>query len=191
MPVKALSKLFRAKFRDVLRKTDYFTEVPAPVWRQDWVVHSKAVGSGLPALKYLAPYIPLATLRTSFRVAISNSRILTLENDKVTFCYQDTDTGQERVCTLAAEEFIRRFLQYVLPSGFVKVRYNGLFSPAWRKQLATLRLRLGGKSLPIPDSDDAHMQEEVDIPADAALCPKCGRVMVKRQRFRPRGRCPP
>ncbi|MCP4165345.1 MAG: hypothetical protein GY759_05550 [Chloroflexi bacterium] len=73
----------------------------------------------------------------------------------------------------------------------MKVRYYGMFSPAWRNRLATLRLRLGGESLPIPDSDDVHTQEEVDIPADAVLCPKCGRAMVKRQRLRARGRCPP
>ena len=112
MPVKALSELFRAKFRDALRKTESFADIPASVWSQKWVVHCKPVGSGVGALKYLAPYI--------FRVAISNNRILNLENDRVTFRYRDTDTAQERVCTLAAEEFIRRFLQHVLPKGFVK-----------------------------------------------------------------------
>ena len=183
MPVKALSKLFRAKFRDALRKTEHFADIPASVWSQDWVVHCKPVGDSIGALKYLAPYI--------FRVAISNNRILSLENDRVSFRYRDTDTGQERVCTLAAEEFIRRFLQHVLPKGFVKVRYYGIFSPAWRKRLATLRLRLGGESLPIPDNDDADKQKEVDIPANPVRCPKCGRAMLKGQRLRARGRCPP
>jgi len=122
-------------------------------------------------------------------VAISNSRILSLENDRVTFRYRDTDTGQERVCTLLAEEFIRRFLQHVLPKGFVKVRYYGFFSPAWRKRLATLRCRPGGESPPGPDSDDAAKQE--DIPVNVVRCPKCGHGMLKRQRLRARGRCPP
>ncbi|MCJ7624934.1 MAG: transposase, partial [Anaerolineaceae bacterium] len=68
LPVKALSKIFRAKFRDALRKTTCFDTIPAAVWKQAWVVHCQPVGNGLPALKYLAPYI--------FRVAISNNRIL-------------------------------------------------------------------------------------------------------------------
>jgi hypothetical protein len=114
MPVKALSKLFRAKFRDALFQTDCFKDIPASVWTEGWVVHCQPVGDGLGALKYLAPYI--------FRVAISSSRILKLADDKVTFRYQDTDSGQERVCILGVEEFIRRFLQHGLPKGFVKVR---------------------------------------------------------------------
>jgi hypothetical protein len=87
LPVKALSKIFRAKFRDALRKRapDTFAEIPAEVWKKEWVVHSQPVGNGLSTLKYLAPYI--------FRVAISNQRILKLANGKVTFRYRTTDTG--------------------------------------------------------------------------------------------------
>jgi hypothetical protein len=98
--------------RQALQKFDCFGLIPLDVWRQNWVVHCKAVGGGQSALKYLAPYI--------FRVAISNRRIVKLEDERVTFRYRATDTGQERLCTLTAEEFIRRFLQHVLPKGFVK-----------------------------------------------------------------------
>jgi len=70
--------------------------------------------------RYLAPYI--------FRVAISNQRILKLENGQVTFRYRATDTGRLSTCTLPALEFIRRFLQHVLPKGFVKVRYYGFLA---------------------------------------------------------------
>jgi hypothetical protein len=77
VPVKALSVIFRAKFRDALRKTDLFEQVPDETWHRDWVVHCKAVGSGLPALKYLAPYI--------FRVAISNNRITKVADGKSPF----------------------------------------------------------------------------------------------------------
>jgi hypothetical protein len=101
-PVQALSKIFRAKFRDALRQTDGFADVPAEVWQQEWVVNCRPVGSGVNALKYLAPYI--------FRVAISNKRILKLEDGKVTFRYRASDTGRLRTCTLPAKEFIRRFL---------------------------------------------------------------------------------
>jgi len=117
-----------------LQKTPYYKYIPSKVWQQKWVVHCESVGSGLGALKYLAPYI--------FRVAISNNRILKLENDLVTFRYRDTDSGAEKHCTLGAEDFIHRFLQHVLPKGFVKVRYYGLFSPGKRQILTTLRQRL-------------------------------------------------
>ena len=112
-----MSCLFRAKFRDALRKTDLFQQLPAAVWSQPWVVHCLPVGSGIAALKYLAPYI--------FRVALSNRRILGGENDRVTFGFTDGRSGQRKTCTLPAEEFIRRFLQHVLPAGFAKVRSYG------------------------------------------------------------------
>jgi hypothetical protein len=134
LPVKALSRIVRAKFRDALRRTPLFTLVPASVWQQVWVVHCQPVGNGLTALKYLAPYI--------FRVAISNNRIIKLANGKVTFRYRASDTGKLRTCTLPAEEFIRRFLQHVLPKGFVKVRYYGFLASGCRKRLASIRQQL-------------------------------------------------
>ena len=76
------------------------------------------VGSGEAAFMYLAPYI--------FRVAISNNRIVKLEDGKVTFKYKESDTDQIKFSTATAEEFVRRFLQHVLPKRFVKVRYYGL-----------------------------------------------------------------
>jgi hypothetical protein len=97
VPVKALSILFRAKFRDELKKTELFEQVPAEVWQQDWVVHCQPVGNGERALKYLAPYI--------FRVAISNSRIVKVENGEVTFRYRSARGRREQTCTLPAEEF--------------------------------------------------------------------------------------
>ena len=73
------------------------------------------MGSGEAAFKYLAPYV--------FRVAISNSRIVKLEDGRVTFKYKDSATEQVKFATVSAEEFMRRFLQHVLPERFVKVRY--------------------------------------------------------------------
>lgn len=134
LPVKALSKIFRAKFRHILQKSDHFAQIPSKVWRQDWVVHCKPAGDGRTALKYLAPFI--------FRVAISNRRLVKLENGQVTFRYLATDTDQLKLCTLTAEEFIHRFLQHVLPKGFVKVRYLGFFAPGCRKHLVVLRQQL-------------------------------------------------
>ncbi len=151
IPVKALSGIFRARFRDALRLTEIFDLVPATVWEQAWVVHCQAVGNGETAFKYLAPYI--------FRVAISNSRILKAENDQVTFRYRASDTDRARVCTLAVEEFIHRFLQHVLPKGFVKVRYYGFLSAGQRAQLTTIRQQLepivaGSCSVPAPCATD-------------------------------------
>jgi len=108
LPVKALSRLFRHHFRRALQKTDCHALVPAHVWAQDWVVHCKPVGTGQAVFKYLAPYI--------FRVAISNPRLVKLEQDQVTFCYKSSQTGQTQHCTLAADAFLHRFLQHVLPS---------------------------------------------------------------------------
>ena len=146
VPVKPLSILFRAKFRDALKKTDLFALVPNETWTQDWVVNLQPVGNGMAALKYLAPYI--------FRVAISNNRILKLEDSQVTFRYTSSDTGKTRYCTVTAEEFIRRFLQHVLPNGFIKVRYYGFFSSGNRHRLRQTRKLLGVSSS--TQSSDGH-----------------------------------
>ncbi len=184
VPVKSLSQIFRAKFRDALRKTELFGLIPSTVWQQDWVVHCKSVGDGRTALKYLAPYI--------FRVAISNRRILKLENGQVTFQYRATDTGQLRLCTLSAEEFIHRFLQHVLPKGFVKVRYYGIFAPGYRKRLAALRSQL---ELIFPKNvtrDLAATSEPTpDAPPSTLLCPTCGHPLVLESTIQPTGRYPP
>jgi hypothetical protein len=191
LPVKALSRIFRAKFRDALRKADCFDDIPTEVWAKEWVVHCQPVGQGLGTLKYLAPYI--------FRVAISNNRILKLAHGKVTFRYRATDTGKLRTSTLPAEEFIRRFLQHVLPKGFVKVRYYGFLAPGCRKRLAALRQQLGclyPDPPSAPDSDSAVTPADVATPRYIPLCPSCGRPMQRRSLIRPgdivpRGRCPP
>ena len=183
VPVKALSILFRAKFRDALKEADLFDQVPAQVWQQDWVTHCKPVGKGEGALKYLAPYI--------FRVAISNGRILKLADGKVTFRYRESDTGKWRTCTLPAEEFLRRFLQHVLPKGFVKVRYYGLFSPGLRHWLIVIRLWLDTSEPETTVTDDENDSADGVDSQSPVLCPTCGQVMRWVQKLRPRSRCPP
>ena len=117
LPFKALSILFRAKFRDELRKAGLLEHLDPAIWKRDWVVHSKAVGDGRTSLKYLATYV--------FRVGISDHRIVACDDHKVTFSYRRSGTNRWRRMTLDAMEFIRRFLQHVLPSGFQKVRHYG------------------------------------------------------------------
>jgi len=131
VPVRALSVLFRAKFRDALRRAGLLSQVDPAVWRQKWVVHSKAVGDGRASLKYLAPYV--------FRFAISDRRIVACDDDRVTFSYRRSGSNRWRKMTLDALEFIRRFLQHVLPSGFPKVRHYGFLSPNSRQSIEAVR----------------------------------------------------
>lgn len=180
VPVKPLSILFRAKFRDALKKTDLFDRVPGETWTQDWVVHCQPVGNGMAALKYLAPYI--------FRVAISNNRILKLVDGQVTYRYTTSDTGETRYCTVTAEQFIRRFLQHVLPKGFIKVRYYGLFSPGHRQRLHLAKQLLDDCN---PAASKEISQTNTMSPAEDLRCPKCGRVMKMIQILRPERYWPP
>jgi hypothetical protein len=184
VPVKPLSILFRAKFRHELKKTDLFDQVPEETWTKTWVVHAKPVGRGEQALTYLARYI--------FRVAITNNRILQLENDQVTFRYQETQTGQNKLCPLPALTFIQRFLQHVLPKGLVKVRYYGFFSPGKRhllNQIKHLLAHPGSTSLSAAQTPEP--QPAPSQPDRQTLCPKCGQTMRLQQTLRPTGRCPP
>ena len=147
------------------------------------MVHCKPVGSGETALKYLAPYI--------FRVALSNRRLVKLENDQVTFCYTEAASGQTKYCTLPALAFIHRFLQHVLPTGFMKVRYYGLFAPGRRKALPALRQQLSQVTPPPPQPTVAEATAGSPPPAEDVLrCPLCGEIMVLRQILSPT-RLPP
>ncbi len=157
VPVKALSVIFRAKFRDALKKTDHFDTIPANVWRKNWVVHCKPVGNGNSALKYLAPYI--------YRIAITNNRIEKLENGQVTYGFKKSDTGEWKTATLPVFDFIHRFLQHVLPKGFVKIRYYGFLSPGTRNLLAVAKHLTG---------DSWHCSDATPTPGKPYICPDCG-----------------
>jgi Putative transposase/Transposase zinc-binding domain len=176
LPVRALSRVFRGKLQQALCRTDCYPRIPAKVWQQDWVVHCEPVGSGLNALKYLAPYI--------FRVALSNNRLLKLEGDRVTFRYRATDTGQEKRCTLSAEEFLHRFLQHVLPTGFVKVRYYGFFAATQRAKLTSLQQQLRQRTASTPSPET---QPETSLPPSLhnILCPHCGQPMLRQRTLLP------
>jgi len=122
VPVSVLSRKIAAKFRDALSKQqpDLFARIPAAVWRREWVSFLKHYGHGNDAvLNYLSRYV--------FRIAISNARILGIDETHVTFRYKDHDADIWRTVRLPGVEFLRRFLQHVLPRGFHKVRYFGLW----------------------------------------------------------------
>ncbi len=178
VPVKALSPIFRAKFRDGLHQTDLFDQVPAALWQQDWVVHCQPVGNGRAALKYLAPYV--------FRVALSNNRLVKLADGQVTFRYKTSATGETKFCALPVCQFIHRFLQHVLPKGFVKVRYYGLFSAGNRQ-----RLRLAWRSLLTQLPGPLPLMPPEPVSNIALPCPHCGQAMRLQTTLRPGQRAPP
>ncbi|MGA1871855.1 MAG: transposase [bacterium] len=118
---KPLAIVFRAKFRDAMKKAHLMNHIPAAVWKQDWVIDSQAVGQGHTSLRYLSRYV--------FRVAISNNRIKSYDNHVVRFLYKDRSKKKWKPMSLDAIEFIRRFLQHVLPPRFMKVRHYGFLNP--------------------------------------------------------------
>jgi hypothetical protein len=178
LPVRALAKLFRAAFRAGLKKHALYTQIPTAVWQKDWIVHCKPVGDGQAALKYLAPYIHC--------VAISNRRLLSIEHrgsmttSQVTFQYRASDTGQIKRATLSVEHFIQRFLQHILPSGFVKVRYFGFFAATQRAKLAALQQQFDSTA-----AQEQKAQPECQPASKPLLCPKCGAPMLLQRELPP------
>ncbi len=119
-----------------LRQPGLLEQFPADVWQAEWVVHCKPVGAGQAAMKYLAPYI--------FRVAISNHRIQSIEpgedlQGQVKYEYRPVGSRKVHTLKVSAQEFIRRFLQHVLPSGFRKVRHYGLASARSQQDIELLK----------------------------------------------------
>ena len=114
-------------------------------------------------------------------------KILKLEDGKVTFKYKESATDQIRFSTVTAEEFIRRFLQHVLPQRFVKVRYYGLMSPANRHLLKRAREVLGARATAVStnNNDPRHKQRE------ALRCPNCASVLTLVERLCAKAREPP
>jgi len=178
--VKPLSRLFRAKMRAALHESAVYAEIEPEVWEQEWVVDCRSVGSGRAALKYLAPYI--------FRVALSNNRIVKVEDGYVTFSYRLGESGERRECRLEALAFLHRYLQHILPKGFVKVRYYGLFRVGARRELARLRGRLWLQAgLARLEGQEEAEEERV---VRELRCPKCGAVL-RLERELSRVRAPP
>ncbi len=186
-PVRILSRVFRGKFIALLKeafaagKLGFYGQLkplgdPA-VFEQllykavghDWVVYAKRpFSSPLCMLKYLARY--------THRVAISNQRLVDLNDARVSFRYKDYASGQQdKVMTLQTPEFMRRFLMHTLPKGFVRIRYYGFLANRQRNQrLDRCRQLLGVTSQPNePASNDAKPTEEDAQPQQP--CPACGR----------------
>jgi hypothetical protein len=163
VPVRALSRLFMGKFFTLARKAlPRHVELPY-VRARRWVVYAKPTVSGADStLQYLARYV--------FRQAITDRRIISDEGGIVAFRYRHDGTSRWRTMALPAEEFLRRFLQHVLPRGINKVRYYGLWHPARRQQLRSLQLLLGTGPSPDATSRSPTHGDEPYQPT----CPHCG-----------------
>ncbi|MDP2786156.1 MAG: IS91 family transposase [Sulfurimicrobium sp.] len=176
--VRPLSKLFRGIFLSGLKELMPEYEIPAAVREKDWNVFIKPAMQGPEALlKYLGRYV--------HRIAISNGRLISLEDGNVTFVYKDYRDGRKKRMTLPVFEFMRRFLQHVLPSGFHKVRYYGFLSPGSRKKLLRVRMFLYQSSkYPVPATEEKKKS--------ILACKNCGSVKLRLTEVRfPSKRSPP
>jgi hypothetical protein len=191
VPVAVLSRKIAAKFRETLKAKapDLFAGIPKSVWRREWVSFVKHYGHGNDAvLNYLSRYV--------FRTAISNARILAMDQTHVTFRWKDRDADAWRTERLPGVEFLRRFLQHVLPRGFHKVRYYGLWHPSKRTEANRAWVLLildtpadAAKPPKLADLLDALGQptqwidqaslDPHDHEADSPRCPHCGSVRTR------------
>jgi len=198
LPVRILGAVFRGKFLELLRaafdqgrlffagrliglsEPTKFRQRLAASARTDWVVYAKPpFGGTAAALKYLARY--------THRVAISNRRLLGLNDGRVQFRYKEyARGGKRRGMELAASEFLRRFLQHVLPSGFVRIRYYGLLAHCCRRAcLERCRALLGTATVSGVTADGPPVVPVVGaatVAKETRLrhCPMCtlGRMIV-------------
>jgi Zn finger protein HypA/HybF involved in hydrogenase expression len=178
IPVKALSKIFRENFRTLLKKRDpdIFQLIPADIWyTKGFNTNSEKKGSGKQALLYLSRYI--------YRTAISNNRILSDKNGKVTFQYKPSGENQYQTINVSSLEFIRRFLQHVLPVGFQKVRYYGFLNGSAKSDWEQLKAYFQLKDVIIPDKPE---QLETHF-----FCPKCKTKMILVASYLRPSRAPP
>src|SRR5271165_5409181 len=183
LPIKALARLVRGKFRALLQQRCPDLIVADVVWRKDWIAHVTAWGRGEQAvLDYLARYV--------FRIAITNARIVGIDDAGVTFQHRDRKTGRRRTGRLSGEEFMRRFLQHVLPRGFHKVRYFGLWHPSHRHNAARVRQMLQLQVPPKLDPPQDIAVPPVEPPStepmprlEPPICPHChqGRLIFIRR----------
>jgi len=189
LSVRVLGRLYRGKFLDYLgqayrggelrltatlghlRDPQRFAALLRELRRKKWVVYAKPPAAGPEAvLGYLARY--------THRVAIANSRLVSLAEGAVRFRYKDrTVGGQERILELDAREFLRRFLLHVLPGGFVRIRHYGLLANAHRRDNVELCRSLIGK--PVMEQTDLQTGacEPIALPrlpSSTKCCPRCG-----------------
>ena len=175
LPVQVLSARFRTRMRETLEAEDpeLLATIPGSVWKKAWVVHSQPAGTGEKALEYLSRYV--------YKTAISSARLLWQDDTRVAFSYRESQTGEKRECVLSAEEFLRRFLQHVLPKRFRRVRTYGWQSPAAKARRSLVHALLGWHSstqsmscIKNESSPAAGRHRPVQI-----MCAKCSKPMKR------------
>jgi hypothetical protein len=191
LPVKALSIVFRGKFVAALKRAYRKHELCLPgalkplsqqkafdafvrsLFHHDWVVYAKPpFGGPRYVLHYLARY--------THRVAISNHRLIAFTDGKVTFRWKDyAHSGKQRLMTLTGEEFLRRFLQHVLPRDFIRIRFFGFLSPRKRGELLPLCQQLLATNATSSVSPAPRENRE----PVAWICPLCGGPMMLIERL--------
>lgn len=159
LPQQVLAARFRNRLKAACSQAPYFNDIAPSVWRQKWVVDVQPAGSGQTAIKYLAAYV--------YHTALGSQRILNADNRQLTFKYKDSGDGQWRILSLSATEFLRRFLQHVLPKGFQRVRYFGWLSPAAKKRWQTILALFDWNPLP-----------KTPTLQSLPLCPCCHKPML-------------
>lgn len=193
VPVKALSKMFRGIFIRLLKRYwnqnalklpegfPGFLQLKKKLYEKNWNVYSKkALGGINSVLSYLGKY--------SHRVAISNSRLVGMDNNKVTFSYKNyrKKTKQETI-TISCTEFARRFLMHILPGGFYKIRYYGILASANCNTKRQQAIALAGITMWLPRLEGLNAYEVYRTlnGKDPALCPKCKKGMMVRYEIQP------
>ena len=181
--VDVLSLVFRAKLLRALELASERGELPVPkkeaararrqAARKRWEVYSKPpMGGPEQVLRYLSRY--------THRTAISNSRLVAMEDDRVTFRWHDrSDGNQVKLMTLAAVEFCQRFVQHIVPPGFHRIRHYGLLGNGVRRDaIALCRKRLGAPPPPPRQAAEEPWWELYERVTGRALkkCPRCGGV---------------
>lgn len=163
LPARVLAARFQNRLRQHLERKHpaLLRQVPARAWRQAWVVDVQPVGRGQSALRYLAAYVQ--------KTALSARRLIACDEATVTITYQDRATGATRALRLSGEEFLRRYLAHVLPTGFQRVRHYGWLSPAARKRWQRIHALLDWKPAVPPGA--------VPEPGWAPDCPRCRKPM--------------
>lgn len=193
IPVKVLSKKFRGKFMYYLKQyycenklnfyghakefhnCEAFQGLLDQCYTKDWYTYSKRPFSGpLAVIEYLGRY--------THRIAISNSRIVSVNSQTVTFKVRDNKGGKPKTLTLQGKEFVRRFLMHVLPKGFVKVRYYGILATRNKKTKLSLCRKLTSSSSYKPRFEGKTTTEILSIlfGKDITLCPACNRSRLAK-----------
>lgn len=161
VPVKALSPIDRAIFKQEMPHAALLTHIAPLVWPTTWNGHRQANPNGHPSCTYLAPYV--------FTVALATSRIVCLQERTVPFTSRKPGRARPRTTTLDAMAFLRRFLQHVVPDGFMKVRHCGFMHARSAIHTHPLRqmisLTIGATGQPAPPHID---------PPSTFACPDCG-----------------